>query len=146
MSAKPITVVDMDGAQPAATMEALHEATLLISDDQDSLALPDGADIRRRPIGELDDVLDDLRNHDGPAVVLAAGDPDFFGIVRALRAGGLVPRVLPSPSAVQRVCAAIGRPWDDLAVVSAQGGWLRAAVNVCRARPAVAVLCGPEAG
>jgi precorrin-6B C5,15-methyltransferase / cobalt-precorrin-6B C5,C15-methyltransferase len=147
MSAKPLTVVGMDGEQlPAAAMQALHEATLLIGADRHMWSLPNGVSVPRRPIGELDRVLDDLRQHDGPAVVLAAGDPGFFGIVRALRTGGLTPRVLPAPSAVQRVCAAIGRPWDDVAVVSADRDRLRAAVNVCRARPAVAVLTAPGAG
>jgi precorrin-6Y C5,15-methyltransferase (decarboxylating) len=65
--------------------------------------------------------------------------------VRVLRASGLTPRVLPAPSAVQRLCAAIGRPWDDVTVVDA-GAQLRAAVNVCRSRPAVAVLTAPGAG
>lgn len=54
--------------------------------------------------------------------------------------------LLPASFAVQQLCAAIGRPWDDVAVVSADGARFRAAVNVCRARPAVAVLTGPGAG
>lgn len=148
MSAEPITVVGMDGAAlPAAALDALHEATLLIGADRHAWSLPNGVRVPRRPLGEFDAVLDDLRRHDGPAVVLAAGDPGFFGIVHALRAGGLTPRVLPALSAVQRLCAAIGRPWDDIAVVSAAGdATLRAATNVCRARPAVAVLTAPGAG
>jgi len=147
MSADPITVVGMDGAElTAAAMDALHEATLLIGADRQAWSLPNGAStVTRRPLREIDAMLDDLRNHDGPAVVLAAGDPGFFGIVRALRAGGLTPRVLPAPSSVQRLCAAIGRPWDDIAVVDATVD-LRGAINVCRARPATAVLTGPGAG
>jgi len=146
MSAQPITVIGMDGAElPAAAIDALQEATLLIGTDKHAWSLPNGMSVPRRPLDDLDAVLDDLRNHDGPAVVLAAGDPGFFGIVRALRAGGLTPRVLPAPSAVQRLCAAIGRPWDDVVVVDA-GARQRAAVNVCRARPAVAVLTAPGVG
>lgn len=147
MSAQPITVVGMDGGQlPSGAIEALHEATLLIGADRHAWSLPSGVSVARRPLGEPDVVLDDLRRHEGPAVVLAAGDPGFFGIVRALRAAGLTPRVLPAPSVLQRLCAAIGRPWDDVAVVDAGGGRLRAATNVCRARPAVAVFTAPGAG
>jgi precorrin-6B C5,15-methyltransferase / cobalt-precorrin-6B C5,C15-methyltransferase len=148
MSAEPITVIGMDGAElPAAAIDALHEATLLIGADRHAWSLPNGMSVPRRPLGELDAMLDDLRGHDGPAVVLAAGDLGSSGIVRALRAGGLVPRVLPARSPVQRLCAAIGRPWDDVIVVSAaEGPRLRAAINVCRARPAVAVLTAPGAG
>jgi precorrin-6Y C5,15-methyltransferase (decarboxylating) len=40
----------------------------------------------------------------------------------------------------------VGRPWDDMAVVSAHGRELGPALNVCRARPAVAVLTGPGSG
>jgi precorrin-6B C5,15-methyltransferase / cobalt-precorrin-6B C5,C15-methyltransferase len=147
MSADPITVVGMDGAElTAAAMAALHEATLLIGADRQTWALPNGVTtVPRRPLRDTDGMLADLRDHDGPAVVLAAGDPGFFGIVRALRSGGFTPRVLPAPSSVQRLCAAIGRPWDDIAVVDATVD-LRAAVNVCRARSAVAVLTGPDAG
>ncbi|MCX6462834.1 MAG: precorrin-6y C5,15-methyltransferase (decarboxylating) subunit CbiE [Pseudonocardiales bacterium] len=80
------------------------------------------------------------------AVVLAAGDPGFFGIVRLLRAHGLEPRVHPAASSVARAFARIGRPWDDVAVVSAHGRALGPAVNVCRARAATAVLTAPGAG
>jgi precorrin-6B C5,15-methyltransferase / cobalt-precorrin-6B C5,C15-methyltransferase len=145
MSAQPITVVSVDRGplQPAA-VQAVREATLLIGDERHAQSLPDELDLPRRPIGELAELVQDLRNHDGPAVVLAGSDPDFFGIVRGLRAGGLAPTVLPAPTLVQRLCATIGRPWDDVAVVD--GARLRAAVNVCRARPAVAVLTAPDAG
>lgn len=80
------------------------------------------------------------------AVVLAAGDPGFFGIVRLLRVHGLEPRVHPAASSVARAFARIGRPWDDVAVVSAHGRALGPAVNVCRARAATAVLTAPGAG
>lgn len=147
MSADPITVVGLDGAElTTAALTALREATLLIGADRQTWSLPEGAvSVARRPLREIDGLLEDLRGHDGPAVVLAAGDPRFFGIVRALRSGGFTPTVLPAPSSVQRLCAAVGRPWDDLAVVDATVD-LRAAVNVCRARPAVVVLTGPGVG
>lgn len=153
MSADPITVVGVDGSvdglTPAA-MQVLTEATLLIGADRHAWSLPplpDGEGVRRRrPLTEPETAVRDLREHTGPAVVLAEGDPGFFGVVRALRAGGLVPRVLPAPTAVQQLCARVGRPWDDVAVVTAGAHTLRAVTNVCRARPAVAVLTGPGAG
>lgn len=151
MSAEPITVIGVDGDQlPATAMPLLNEATLLIGSDRHAWQLPplpDGRGVRRRrPLLDPDGVLDDLRGHDGPAAVLVSGDPGFFGIVRQLRAGGLTPRVLPAPSTVQRLCAAIGRSWDDVAVVVATKETLPAVINVCRARPAVAVLTSAGAG
>jgi precorrin-6Y C5,15-methyltransferase (decarboxylating) len=54
--------------------------------------------------------------------------------------------VLPGRSSLQLLFARLGRSWDDVAVVSAHGRALGPAVNVCRARPAVAVLTAPGAG
>jgi precorrin-6Y C5,15-methyltransferase (decarboxylating) len=97
-------------------------------------------------MGPLRPALDALAAHDGDAVVLASGDPGFFGIVRALRDRGLDCVVLPAVSSVARAFARAGLPWDDAIVVSAHGRELRAAVNVCRAHPKVAVLTGPGQG
>ncbi|MEV5410692.1 precorrin-6y C5,15-methyltransferase (decarboxylating) subunit CbiE [Thermopolyspora sp. NPDC052614] len=84
----------------------------------------------------------------GPAnvVVLATGDPGFFGIVRALRERGHSPEVLPAVSVVARAFAKAGINWEDAIVVSARGRDFRRAVNVCRAHRKVAVLTGPGAG
>ncbi|MEU6095706.1 precorrin-6y C5,15-methyltransferase (decarboxylating) subunit CbiE [Streptomyces sp. NPDC047079] len=80
--------------------------------------------------------------------VLASGDPAFFGIVRALAARFGPERldVRPGVSSVAAAFARLGLPWDDAVVVSAHGRDLRTAVQVCRARPKVAVLTGPGAG
>ena len=86
-------------------------------------------------LGELAPALDALAAHDGDAVVLASGDPGFFGIVRALRERGLACTVLPAVSSVATAFARAGLPWDDAAVVSAHGRDPRPAVNVCRALP-----------
>jgi precorrin-6Y C5,15-methyltransferase (decarboxylating) len=81
-----------------------------------------------------------------PAVVVVSGDPGYFGALRELRDRGLPTECLPGVTDVQRVASLIQRPWDDVNVVSARGGAFRRAVNVCRARPAVGVLTGPDAG
>jgi precorrin-6B C5,15-methyltransferase / cobalt-precorrin-6B C5,C15-methyltransferase len=101
-------------------------------------------------LGDVRAAVRRLAAHDGPAVVLASGDPGFFGIVRALRRAGLDPEVLPAVSSVALAFARLGLPWDDAVVVSAHGATggraLRRAVNVARAHPKVAVLTGPGAG
>ncbi|MEC4020962.1 precorrin-6y C5,15-methyltransferase (decarboxylating) subunit CbiE, partial [Streptomyces sp. H27-D2] len=81
-------------------------------------------------------------------VVLVAGDPGFFGIVRALaeRFGTDVLDVHPAAPSVAVAFARAGLPWDDAVVVSAHGRDIRTAVNVCRAHPKTAVLTGPGAG
>ncbi|MGW3634075.1 precorrin-6y C5,15-methyltransferase (decarboxylating) subunit CbiE, partial [Streptomyces sp. NPDC005122] len=84
----------------------------------------------------------------GRVVVLASGDPGFFGIVRALaeRFGPERLDVRPGVSSVATAFARLGLPWDDAVVVSAHGRDLRTAAHVCRSHPKVAVLTGPGSG
>jgi precorrin-6B C5,15-methyltransferase / cobalt-precorrin-6B C5,C15-methyltransferase len=84
----------------------------------------------------------------GPSVVLASGDPGFFGIVRVLaeRFGRHQLEVLPAVSSVGAAFAAAGLPWDDALVVSAHGRDPDPAVHACLAHPKVAVLTQPGFG
>jgi len=161
-----ITVVGMDGSPLSPQAEAaLRSATLVVGGRRHLAALPAFAAARSGPgagdaaavgpsaagvrtvvLGELPPALDALACHEGDAVVLASGDPGFFGIVRALRERGLAVVVLPAVSSVALAFARAGLPWDDAVVVSAHGRDLRPAVNVCRAHPKVAMLTGPGAG
>ena len=100
-------------------------------------------------LGPLTPALDRLRAHQlaaGHAVVVASGDPGFFGIVRSLRAAGLDCRVLPAVGSVSAAFAMAGLDWDGAVVVSAHGRELGPALNACRAQARVAVLTGPGAG
>ncbi|MER7350104.1 precorrin-6y C5,15-methyltransferase (decarboxylating) subunit CbiE [Streptomyces aurantiacus] len=120
----------------------------------------DGGDIQARrggpsllikSLGEIEDEAEGRSTaptHPARVVVLASGDPGFFGIVRALaeRFGPDALDVRPSVSSVATAFARLGLPWDDAVVVSAHGRALRTAVNVCRAHPKVAVLTGPRSG
>ena len=84
-----------------------------------------------------------LRGLPDGAVVLASGDPGFFGIVRALSAltDNLV--VHPAPSSVALAFARLGVPWDDALVVSAHGRDPHAAINAALRHPKVAILTQP---
>ncbi|MFJ1613205.1 precorrin-6y C5,15-methyltransferase (decarboxylating) subunit CbiE [Streptomyces sp. NPDC088251] len=103
-------------------------------------------------LGPLAPALDRIAEHapgDGArVVVLASGDPGFFGIVRALaeRFGAAALDVRPGAPSVAVAFARLGLAWDDAVVVSAHGRDPRTAVNVCLAHPKVAVLTGPGAG
>ncbi|MFC1443793.1 precorrin-6y C5,15-methyltransferase (decarboxylating) subunit CbiE [Streptacidiphilus sp. N1-10] len=96
----------------------------------------------------LDAAATALDDGAGPVVVLASGDPGFFGIVRALaeRFGPEALDVRPGVSSVAEAFARVGLPWDDAVVVSAHGRDPRTALNVCRAHRKVAVLTAPGAG
>ncbi|MGW3416948.1 precorrin-6y C5,15-methyltransferase (decarboxylating) subunit CbiE [Streptomyces phaeochromogenes] len=114
--------------------------------------MPDSAE--RVVLGPLAPALDAIEQYlekpaaQGRVVVLASGDPGFFGIVRALaeRFGAERLAVHPGVSSVATAFARLGLTWDDAVVVSAHGRDLRTAVNVCRAHPKVAVLTGPGSG
>ncbi|WP_189053788.1 precorrin-6y C5,15-methyltransferase (decarboxylating) subunit CbiE [Longimycelium tulufanense] len=136
------------GALPPVADEALVKADLVIGAPAQLAAhVPPG--VRTVELGEWDAALKAIRRCEGAsesAVVLVAGDPGYFGTLRRLRENGLRPRVLPAVSGIQRIAAGLGRPWDDLVVVSADGRAMDRVLNVCRARPAVAVLTAPGAG
>lgn len=76
-------------------------------------------------------------------VVLASGDPGFFGIVRRLSALTDELVVHPAPSSVATAFARLGVPWDDALVVSAHGRDPRAAINTALRHPKVAILTQP---
>jgi precorrin-6Y C5,15-methyltransferase (decarboxylating) len=98
--------------------------------------------------GDVDGALDRVDAADGPVVVLASGDPGFFGIVRALaeRFGRAALDVRPAVSSVALVCARAGVPWDDAVVVSAHGRDPAPAVAACAAASKVVVLTEPRFG
>ncbi|MEU0743221.1 precorrin-6y C5,15-methyltransferase (decarboxylating) subunit CbiE [Streptomyces sp. NPDC006134] len=135
----------------AARAEDVAGADLVVGGRRhlDAVRLPEAAE--RVVLGPLAPALDTVARYveeDRRVVVLASGDPGFFGIVRALaeRFGAERLQVRPGVSSVAAAFARIGLPWEDAVVVSAHGRDLRTAVAVCRARPKTAVLTGPGAG
>nr|WP_308800902.1 precorrin-6y C5,15-methyltransferase (decarboxylating) subunit CbiE [Streptomyces polyasparticus] len=136
----------------ARARELLAAATVAVGGKRhlDAAHLHDG--VERIVLGPLAPALDllaeRLADERARVVVLASGDPGFFGIVRALaeRFGPDALEIRPGVSSVAAAFAKAGLPWDDAVVVSAHGRDLRTAVNVCRAHPKTAVLTGPGAG
>ena len=150
MGVRVITVVGLDGSPlPARAVERLASASLVMGGRRHlrELPLPDGVPT----VALRDDPEEALRAvlaADGDVVVLASGDPGFFGVVRLLRERVPAPDldVLPAVSSVALAFARLGLPWDDAVVVSAHGRSLRPAVAACRAHPKVAVLTSAGAG
>jgi precorrin-6B C5,15-methyltransferase / cobalt-precorrin-6B C5,C15-methyltransferase len=143
-----ITVIGLDGGpMPPGADEVIAGAAVVVGAARHLGAAPVPVTAERLELGPVDPALATLATLAGrPAVLLASGDPGFFGIVRLLRERGHELRVLPARSSVQLLFARLGRSWDDVAVVSAHGRALEPAVNVCRARAATAVLTAPGAG
>ena len=155
-----ISVIGYDGSplSPAAG-DRLAAASLVVGGARQlrAVGVPEG--VRQVVMGDVPAALDAVAaaagERDGKregrgdtkgVVVVAGGDPGFFGIVRLLRARGHDVEVFPAISSVSRAFARAGLSWDDAVVVSAHGRELRRAVNTCRAHGKVAVLTGPGAG
>ncbi|MEU6876797.1 precorrin-6y C5,15-methyltransferase (decarboxylating) subunit CbiE [Streptomyces sp. NPDC046712] len=144
-----VTVIGWDGSPLTAAARSALSAATLVAGAPHHLALPEvppGAE--RIRLGSVDLAARRIAGHRGTAVVLADGDPGFFGVVRTLRAPehGLEVEVVPAVSSVAAAFARAGMPWDDARIVVAHQRTLRRAVNVCRAHPKVAVLTSPGAG
>ncbi|MEU8577983.1 precorrin-6y C5,15-methyltransferase (decarboxylating) subunit CbiE [Streptomyces asoensis] len=146
-----ITVVGTGTGAAAPAADVLAGADLVVGGRRhlDAAELPASAE--RIVLGPLAPALDAVGEYAGRGqrvVVLASGDPGFFGIVRALaeRFGPDRLDVRPGVSSVATAFARLGLTWDDAVVVSAHGRDPRTAVNVCRAHPKTAVLTGPGAG
>ncbi|MEO6712764.1 MAG: precorrin-6y C5,15-methyltransferase (decarboxylating) subunit CbiE [Mycobacteriales bacterium] len=147
-----ITVLGIDGsALDANALARLRGAALAVGGDRHLIeyAAEIGSEAVRTALGgDLTPVLDAIERATGPVVVLASGDPAFFGIVRALaeRFGRKRLDVVPAVSSVALLFARAALPWDDAVVVSAHGRDLARAVNTVLARPKVAILTAPGAG
>ena len=142
-----ITVIGVDGGLLSSEAAQAVAAASLVAGGRRHLAaveIPSGAGAVE--MGDVSAALDALAAATGDSVVLASGDPGFFGVVRALRERGLPLRVLPAVSSVAVAFARSGISWDDALVVSAHGRPLGPVVAACRAHAKVAVLTAPGSG
>lgn len=144
-----VTVIGWDGSPLTAAARSALGAATLVAGAAHHLALTEVPPAAERiRLGSVSLAARRIAAHRGTAVVLADGDPGFFGVVRTLRAPefGLEVEVVPAVSSVAQAFARAGMPWDDAEVVVAHPRTLRRAVNVCRAHTKVAVLTSPGAG
>ncbi|MEV6176549.1 precorrin-6y C5,15-methyltransferase (decarboxylating) subunit CbiE [Streptomyces sp. NPDC052016] len=144
-----VTVIGWDGSPLTAAARSALGAATLVAGAAHHLTLPEVPPAAERiRLGSVALAARRIAGHRGTAVVLADGDPGFFGVVRTLRAPeyGLEVEVVPAVSSVATAFARAGMPWDDAQVVVAHRRTLRRAVNVCRAHTKVAVLTSPGAG
>jgi precorrin-6Y C5,15-methyltransferase (decarboxylating) len=97
-------------------------------------------------IGAAMDAIGSARARGRRVVVLATGDPGYFGIGRGLadRFGANNLDVHPAVSSVAAAFARVGLPWDDVVVASAHGRHVGDALDAVRAAQKAAVLTSPE--
>lgn len=103
----------------------IEKADLLIGGERLLSFFPDSTAEKVAIKAKLDEVVERLRADYGTRriVVLATGDPNFYGITRTLTAK--LPKewfeVLPTVSAMQWAFARIKEPWEDAAFASVHG-------------------------
>jgi precorrin-6B C5,15-methyltransferase / cobalt-precorrin-6B C5,C15-methyltransferase len=113
------------GLSPAA-QSAVHDGEIVLGSARQLALLPTGLGAVREawPTPLLPALQRVLEAHaDQRIVVLASGDPMFFGIGSTLvhLLGAAAVDVLPHPSSVSLACARLGWPAEDVEVVSAAG-------------------------
>lgn len=123
-----VTVVGIgaDGWEglPEASRRALREAEVLIGGPRQLGLLPHACAGERIvwPSPPRSAVPRLLAEHaDRRIAVLASGDPMLYGIGRVLAGETDAPRVLPHPSSVSHAAARLGRPVEDVEVVTLVG-------------------------
>lgn len=123
-------------------------AEVLVGGQRHLACFPDHPAERAVISGGLDAVLDRVRTAwqmGKRVVVLASGDPGFYGIggTLAARLGHDAIRVIPSVSSVALAFARLGRAWHDATVLSAHGRPLGDILGPACAAAKLAVLTDP---
>ncbi|MBN89823.1 MAG: bifunctional cobalt-precorrin-7 (C(5))-methyltransferase/cobalt-precorrin-6B (C(15))-methyltransferase [Synechococcus sp. RS344] len=153
-----IDVIGTDAGAPAslpAPQQTLLRADTVIAAPQRlQAALQDWLGDAKPELLSSDDpraLVDSLqpRAADQAVVVLASGDPLWFGLGRILcdRIGAERLRFHPAPTSLQLAFARIGRPWQDADWVSLHGRDPEILASTLQKRPAaLAVLTDPNQG
>jgi precorrin-6B C5,15-methyltransferase / cobalt-precorrin-6B C5,C15-methyltransferase len=153
MSDVPPSVIDVIGIDDSGPSGLAERELRLIRDAQlvcggrRHLALfqPDGAE-RFVIRGDLEALYERLGSRPAATVVLASGDPCFYGIGPSLsqRFGRAAVRIHPTPSAVSLAFARLGLSWNDATVVSVHGRPVAQVVAPALKAEKLAVLTDPE--
>ena len=96
----------------------------------------------KMPLGDLPELLDFLKTTQKQVVVLATGDPNFFGIARFLLRNLPKERIeiFANVTSMQYAFARIKEPWDDAIFVSVHGRGMQPAIDKIVAAEKVCVL------
>ncbi|MCX7858496.1 MAG: precorrin-6y C5,15-methyltransferase (decarboxylating) subunit CbiE [Chloroflexus sp.] len=145
----PILVVGLTDAGadslPAQVCRRIAGADLLVGGKRHLAAFPEVAAERLVVEASVEPALARLRQAweaGQTAVVLASGDPLWYGIGASLRR--VFPpealEILPAPTSTQLAFAALAEPWHDTALLSAHGRPLSAIIPAVLAAPKAAIL------
>lgn len=114
----------------AQALEIVGKADVLVGHQRHLALFPDFSG-EKRELGELPALLEFLQQSDRRIVILASGDPTFFGISRFLLRNLPKERIeiFANVTSMQYAFARIKEPWDDAIFVSVHGRGMHAAVD-----------------
>jgi len=147
-----ITIIGITDAGPASlpprVLETVRQAEVLCGGERQLRLFPD-VNVERWVItANIGELVERLKAEAGrrSLVVLASGDPLFYGIAATLRR--YLPaewlEVIPNVTAAQLAFARLGEPWHDAAIVSAHGRRLEPVIDAVRTHPKVAIYTDDE--
>lgn len=115
---------------PAKALDIIGTADIMIGHQRHLEIFTDFAG-EKRELGDLPELIDFLKNTDQRVVLLASGDPTFFGISRFLLRNLPKERIeiIPNVTSMQYAFARIKEPWDDGVFVSVHGRGMDQAVD-----------------
>ncbi len=123
-------------------LDLINNAALLMGGARQLALFPDFSGETLQIDNNLSQVVENIEKASGTVVVLASGDPLFFGIGRYLLRN--LPETdlefVPNVSSVQYAFSKIREPWDDAIFVSVHGRGLNAAIDQIVAHDKIAVL------
>ena len=148
------TAAGAPASLPAPQQALLRAATVIAVPQRLQAALRDWLGDAKPELISSDDprsLVDSLQSKaaDQAVVVLASGDPLWFGLGRILcdRIGAERLRFHPAPTSLQLAFSRIGRPWQDAEWVSLHGRDPKILASTLQKRPAaLAVLTDPNQG
>ncbi len=123
-------------------LELVGQAELLIGGERQLALFPDFSGEKIVVGANPAEVVGNLTRESRLTVVLASGDPLFFGIGRLLLRNLPAERLefVPNVTSIQYAFAKIREPWDDAVFVSAHGRGVKGAVDRIVANDKAAVL------
>jgi len=124
------------------SLELIQKADLLVGGERQLRLFPEFAGETLAIGSNVGAAIERLQKATGNVVVLASGDPLFFGIGRTLLRNFPPSKLefLPNVTSVQYAFAKIGEAWDDAIFVSAHGRGLQGAVDRIVANDKAAIL------
>lgn len=125
----------------AKALEIIGKADVLVGHQRHLDIFPDFAG-EKMVLGDLSGLMDFLKQTELRVVILASGDPTFFGVSRFLLRNLPKERIeiFPNVTSMQYAFARIKEPWDDGIFVSVHGRGMHPAVDKIIAAEKACVL------